>query len=74
MRIVSPNFETIIETDQFPFIHACSENKTHIDFYRKEPVPGERGQPDVIFTYKDEPRRNEAFKLLIVCMGAKVII
>lgn len=73
MKICSPDGETIIETDDYKFIHACSKNKTHIDFYMEPPVPGERGQPDVIFTYKTKRERDDAFSFLTERLDAQYL-
>ena len=55
------NGETTFNLLDYPYIHACTINKDHIDFYKVAPVPGERGQPDIIFKYKDEAERDEIY-------------
>lgn len=64
MIVCSPDGTTIIDTKDYKYIHACEKNKTHIDFYKEPPVPGERGQPTVIFAFKSRDARDAGFDKL----------
>lgn len=73
INLLSPCKTFIISVSDYKYVHACDKNKTHIDFYLIPPVPGERGQPTVIFIYKTKKERDVAFNRLIDMCGVEFL-